>query len=88
MSKGDVNNDGLDDLFIGGAAGQSGMLYNQFNDGKFKPAKKQPWQTDSASEDINSLFFDADNDGDADLYVVSGGNEWLRAGRSCRIVFI
>ena len=80
MSKGDVNNDGLDDLFIGGAAGQSGMLYTQINDGKFKPAKKQPWQSDSASEDINSLFFDADNDGDVDLYVVSGGNDWQRAG--------
>src|SRR5258705_627375 len=80
MAKGDVNNDGLDDLFIGGPAGQSGVLYIQSNDGKFNLANKQPWQADAAAEDIGSLFFDADSDGDQDLYVVSGGNEWLMPG--------
>ena len=80
MSKSDVNNDGLDDLFIGGASGQSGVLYIQFADGRFLPASSQPWQEDALAEDVSSLFFDADNDGDQDLYVVSGGNEWLMPG--------
>jgi len=80
MAKADVNKDGLDDLFIGGASGQAGVLYLQTADGKFQRAPSQPWQADAVCEDIGSLFFDADNDGDPDLYVVSGGNEWLRAG--------
>jgi enediyne biosynthesis protein E4 len=80
MAKADVNNDGLEDIYIGGAAGQSGALYLQVSDGVFKPSPAQPWQTDAISEDIGSCFFDADNDGDADLYVVSGGNEWLMPG--------
>ena len=76
MAKGDVNNDGYEDVFIGGPAGQSGVLYLQTAAGKFVRSSSQPWQQDSACEDVNSLFFDADGDGDADLYVVSGGNEY------------
>jgi enediyne biosynthesis protein E4 len=80
MAKADVNNDGLEDIYIGGASGQSGALYLQVSDGVFKPSPAQPWQADAASEDIGSCFFDADNDGNADLYIVSGGNEWLMPG--------
>jgi hypothetical protein len=76
MSKADVNGDGLEDLFIGGAAEQSGVLYLQTGEGKFKKSPSQPWQEDAIYEDVGSLFFDADSDGDADLYVVSGGSEW------------
>jgi hypothetical protein len=76
MSKADVNNDGYEDFFVGGPSGQSGVLYLQTPEGKFIHSPSQPWQQDALCEDVNSLFFDADGDGDADLYVVSGGNEF------------
>ncbi len=73
----DINNDGLEDFYIGGAAGQSGAVFTQQPDGKFK---RSDWaQTNTTgldSEDAGALFFDADNDGDNDLYVASGSNEF------------
>jgi len=77
LAKADVNNDGNEDIFLGGAIGQSGMLYFQNADGTFSPAPQQPWKTDLQSEQVNALFFDADNDRDPDLYIVHGGNEYL-----------
>lgn len=71
----DVNGDGLDDFFIGGAAGQSGELYMQTSDGQFIKKSASTWSRDKAHEDLGVLFFDADNDSDVDLYVVSGGTE-------------
>jgi hypothetical protein len=76
LAKADVNADGLDDVFLGGAVGQRDELWLQQSNGSFKRADSQPWLTDAASEDVNALFFDADRDGDADLYAVSGGNEY------------
>ena len=75
-AKADVNGDGLEDLFLGGAAGFSAGLFIQQEDNSFKKAAKQPWIADKASEDIHALFFDADQDGDQDLYITSGGNEF------------
>ncbi|WP_036154049.1 VCBS repeat-containing protein [Maribacter forsetii] len=75
MAKGDVNGDGLDDLFIGGAKGQSGQVLIQHKNGEFNIALTD-LVDDAISEDTNALFFDADNDKDLDLYVVSGGNEF------------
>ncbi len=74
LAKADVNGDGLEDIFLGGDINQSSKLYLQNKDGKFYESPSQPWNIDSASEDVNAVFFDANNDGFADLYVVSGGN--------------
>ena len=71
----DVNQDGLDDFFVGNATGSSAQLYLQHPDGTFETGKG-PWQGDAQNfEDTGALFFDADQDGDQDLYVVNGGND-------------
>jgi hypothetical protein len=79
MSVDDVNGDGLSDLFIGGAIGQSGRLYLRKKDGSFSVASSQPWEKDKDAEDAGSVFFDAEGDGDKDLYVVSGGIEYAES---------
>ena len=73
----DVNRDGNDDVFLGGPSGQPGQLFYGHDDGTFERAKSQPWVQDAGCEDMNPLFFDADGDGDDDLYVVSGGSEFV-----------
>ncbi|WP_183564094.1 VCBS repeat-containing protein [Mucilaginibacter sp. SP1R1] len=75
LAKADVNGDGLEDVFIGAPMGQAARLYLQTADGRFKLSPSQPWEADKLCEDIQPAFFDADGDGDMDLYVVSGGNE-------------
>ena len=76
MAAGDVNNDGLDDLYLGGASGFSGYLYIQNKNGSFTNSNIDFWKKESPYEDVDALFVDINNDGYQDLYVVSGGNEY------------
>ncbi|WP_431242180.1 VCBS repeat-containing protein [Flavobacterium sp. P21] len=76
IAVGDLNKDGLDDYFIGGSATYSGKMFFQTKNG-FVEKNIPALELDKASEDTGALIFDADNDGDNDLYVVSGGYEFL-----------
>lgn len=77
----DVNGDDLEDVFVGGALGQEGALYLQTKEGAFQKSNSQPWSKDKDSEDLEALFFDADGDTDIDLYITSGGSEYLQGNK-------
>jgi hypothetical protein len=72
---GDVNGDGMEDVFIGGAKGFAGELFIQNANGNFRPSNQKVFENDKFSEDRNGVFFDANGDGSLDLVVASGGNE-------------
>ncbi len=73
LIKGDVNGDGLDDVYAGGANGQSGALYIQQKDKGFIQKPQPAFDGDKLCEDADALFVDVNNDGLKDLYVASGG---------------
>jgi enediyne biosynthesis protein E4 len=71
-AKADVNSDGLEDLYFCGAKDYAGKIFIQAVNGNFKESNQPELAKDSAFDDADALFFDADGDGDKDLYVVSG----------------
>ena len=79
LAVGDVNGDGLEDLFVGGAKRQPGSLFLQQRNGTFKEKKVDAFQKDFISEDVDAHFVDFTGDGKLDLLVVSGGNEYSGA---------
>jgi enediyne biosynthesis protein E4 len=81
MAVADVNGDGLDDIFIGGAKDQPSAILIQQADGSFVKSNEQLLAQDAASEDIGAVFFDANGDGRPDLYVVTGGTEFSDAAQ-------
>jgi hypothetical protein len=76
LATGDINNDGLDDIFMGGAKDQASQIFIQERSGRYKPHIPGLFARYKQSEDVDAAFFDMDNDKDADLYVVTGGYEF------------
>jgi hypothetical protein len=76
LAWGDVDGDGRDDLYVGGAAGEPGQLWTSDDHGTFRRQDVQAFKDDAAHEDMGAVWLDADADGDLDLYVVSGGVEF------------
>lgn len=74
LASADVNKDGLQDFYIGGATNQAGSLLIQNQAGSFTPVSAATWEADKSFEDIGAVFLDFDKDGDEDLFVASGGN--------------
>ena len=72
---GDVNNDGLDDFYVGNAKGEKAALFIQKENGKFTETNQKLFNLEKEFEDTDAKFIDIDNDNDLDLYITSGGYE-------------
>ncbi|WP_010181635.1 VCBS repeat-containing protein [Aquimarina agarilytica] len=78
---GDVNGDGIDDVFLGGGFKQEATLLLGTKNGTYIKKSQQDFAADARYEDISATFFDADNDGDLDLYAGSGSYEFSPRSR-------
>lgn len=77
MAKADVDGNGTEDIFFGGSAGMTGAVFTMSTEGKYTaPISGSNFSIDKNKEDSGACFFDVDGDGDQDLFVVSGGNEF------------
>jgi hypothetical protein len=83
MASGDIDGDGRDELWFGGAAGQAGTLVRANATNEWVPVDG-PWAADAECEDMGAVFVDFDGDGDLDLYVASGGVEANEGSDSLR----
>ncbi len=84
LAVGDVNGDGLDDLYLGGAKGLAKKLFLQQSTGRFVEKSQLAFAADIQLESSNALFFDADKDLDLDLLVVTGSNEYAQNSSELR----
>ena len=75
LAVGDINKDGLDDFYVCGASGQAGALMMQTHQGTFVSIDTALFAKNKFAEEVDAVFFDANNDGFEDLYVTNGGNE-------------
>ncbi len=76
MAVADVNGDGLEDFYVCGAFNQPGLLMLQTAGGKFAPGNEAAFTANAPAEEVDAVFFDADSDGDMDLYVATGGYQF------------
>jgi hypothetical protein len=76
LAVGDVNGDGLDDIYLGGAKGQAGVIYLQSANGQFKVQQNPVFEQLKTAEDVVAELIDLNGDGHLDLYVGSAGNEY------------
>ena len=76
LCTGDFNQDGLADIYVGGASGQNGELLIQKRDGTFEPKERLFSDSEKSYEEVDCAFFDANGDGFPDLYIAAGGSEF------------
>src|SRR5690606_6748719 len=87
IATGDINRDGLDDLYVGGSSGYNGFFLIQQSNGTFTRRELELPPHHRRNEQMGVLLFDADNDGDPDLYTASGSYEFRAGSPSFRDYF-